>query len=510
MTDATLFVGGRIYTGRRYAEALLVEGGRVVAVGEEASTRRAAASGTERVDLAHGLVVPGLADAHLHLGEIVRSRASFDARPSGSIADLGRRLCRWAEAHPSGAVIGNGLDPGSLAERRWPNVAEMDGWFPDRPLLLFHSSGHAVAVNTAAAVLAFGEQASGEPPSRPAGVLLEDDLRPLGALVEQVLPLVPDVVERTLHELAQLGLTAVGTMNTGSEELNVLHELDEAHRLPLRVRAYPPLGRASEGLRAGAQGAGGRLAIAGMKGFLDGAFGPRTASLHGAYSDDPMTEGIDRGDDAHVAAAVEAARAVGLAPALHAIGDRAVARAVRLLSAGRPGGPPARIEHASLTPPALLGPLRRLGAYLVVQPGFVLSDVWLRERLGPERTRWAYAFRALNDLGIPLAGSSDAPYDLLDPWRGIWAAVRRQDELGRSANPTPDQAISVPEAFALYTTGAHQALGERIGGTLEPGAPADLVVLPVRGLDDAVRLGRSAVSATWIEGRPLQGIPPAE
>ena len=39
MTDATLFVGGRVFTGRRYAEALLVEGGRVLAVAGERPLR---------------------------------------------------------------------------------------------------------------------------------------------------------------------------------------------------------------------------------------------------------------------------------------------------------------------------------------------------------------------------------------------------------------------------------------------------------------------------------------
>jgi hypothetical protein len=319
--------------------------------------------------------------------------------------------------------------------------------------------------------------------------------------VREGLPLTPEAVERTMRELAALGLTAVGTMNTGEEELAILRQLDRDGRLPFRVRAYPPLGRAPEVARL-RERQGSQLRVVGVKAFLDGAFGPRTASIRGPYADDASTEGIDRGDDASLRGALDEACRLGLGPALHAIGDRAVERAARLLSGRQAERAPPRIEHASLTPPAVLEALRRAGAHLVVQPGFVASDVWLSARLGPERARWAYAFRTLSDLGMPLAGSSDAPYDGADPWRGMRAAVRRQDDLGRSANPWPDQALTEVEALTLYGQGAHAALGDPGGGQLEPGAPADFVVLSVQRLGDAVRLGGSAVRETWARGRP--------
>jgi predicted amidohydrolase YtcJ len=503
VTDATLFVGGRVFTGRRYVEALLVEAGKVVATGPEASVRRDTPTGADRVDLRAVLVVPGLADAHLHLGEMTRTREGFDAREPRSIEQLGARLRKWSEDHPHGAVVGRGLDFDALAERRAPTASELDAAVADRPVVLYHASGHAAVANTLTLERAFGGGGSISPPGTAPGLVVEEALEALRPIVQEALPLLPHAMEATVRELTELGITAVGTMNTGAAELSILKELDAAGRLPIRVRAYPSIDRVSEFRAPGGRGARNRLQVVGVKGFLDGAFGPRTAALRDGYADAPASRGVERGLDAELGAALEMAHLAGLAVALHAIGDRAVARASRLLSGASPRDPPDRIEHASLTPPDLVAELRPLGGVLAVQPGFVLSDTWLADRLGPGRARWAYAFRTLSDLGIALAGSSDAPYDPPDPWRGMRAAVRRQDELGRSANPWPDQALSEPEALALYTTGSHRAIGIDAGGELEPGAPADLVILSCRSLGEAIVRGGSVVRETWVSGRRL-------
>ncbi len=501
MTDATLFVGGRILTGQRPAEALLIENGRVAAVGPEASVRPWAPTGAERVDLEGGLVVPGLADAHLHLGEIARARDAFDAGPYPTIEALQAGLRAWGAAHSGPAIVGRGLDLERLAERRWPTRAELDR-SAERPVLLFHLSGHAAVLNSAARERLREDGKVDLGPERPEQVLLEEGLQALGPMVGAALPLTPAGIERVVRELAAYGLTAVGTMNTRADELEVLRGLDAAGRLAISVRAYPPLARAAEIRADPSAGNDRRLAVVGVKGFLDGAFGPRTAALEEQYTDDPGNLGLSRGEDERLAEELRSAREHALVPALHAIGDRAVARAVRLLQEASGPGSASRIEHASLTPPPTWPALRALRPTLVVQPGFLLTDLWLRERLGPERARWAYTFRGLADQGLELAGSSDAPFDVPDPWRGVRAAVRRTDELGRSANPRPDQALPDPEALALYTVGARHALGLP-GGVLEPGAPGDVVVLRAPDLASAIRAGSAAVRSTWVAGRAV-------
>jgi predicted amidohydrolase YtcJ len=499
MTSATVFRGGRVWTGEGFAEALLVEDGRVAAVGEEASVRRRTPTGAERVDLAGGLVVPGLADAHLHLAELTRVREAWDAGSARSVAELLERFAAYAAGRGDAPVVAMGLSVDALAERRWPTRLELDRALGDRPALVFQASGHA-AVASSAALAAAGSAG----PTPVSGLLREEELRATAPLVDRALPLGRQNLGATARALGRFGLTTVGAMSVGDDELALLGELAAAGELPLRVRAYPTWVPADASASAGRLDPRVRVAVAGVKTFLDGAFGPRTAALEEPYADDPSTRGVERGDDRALTGLADACERQGLTLAVHAIGDRAVARAARLLA--RPGLS-GRVEHASLTPPPVVDALGRLRPWTVVQPGFVLSDPWLGDRLGPERARWAYAFRSLLDAGVPLAGSSDAPFDAPDPWHGMRAAVERRDRLGRSANASSLEALPVEEAFGLYGRSAHRALGLPFGGHLAEGAPADLVVLRTSTLAAAVRRGASCVRATWSLGEPLADPP---
>ncbi len=67
MEDAPRWFAGRVFTGRRYVEALVVEEGRVVAAGERRATLRERPTGADRFELGSGLTIPGLIDPHVHL-----------------------------------------------------------------------------------------------------------------------------------------------------------------------------------------------------------------------------------------------------------------------------------------------------------------------------------------------------------------------------------------------------------------------------------------------------------
>jgi predicted amidohydrolase YtcJ len=511
VSDATLFRGGPVFTGRRYVEALLVDDGTVVAAGSAEDVARQAPTGAERRSLAGSLLVPGLVDAHLHVAELARTWEGLDLSEASSVDDLLRRVRAWGEAHPAGPIVGRGFDPERFPDRRWPTVRELDAAEPDRPVAVYHASGHAAAVNSPALGRAQGAGGGSRsahgivgtfPDGTPNGLLYEEALEGISALREEGAPVTAEALERTLCRLVGMGLVAVGAMSLVPEGARGLQALASHGRLPLVVRGYLRLGLLDEFSAEDLGAPGGRFRIVGAKAFLDGAFGPRTASLSSPYDDDPSTSGLDVGTDDELSAEIDRAARQGLAPALHAIGDRAVERATRLLATrkDRPGLP-GRIEHASLTPARLLPRLEEARPTLVVQPGFVWSDRWLPARLGRERARDAYAFRTLRSRGIRVAGSSDAPYDPPDPWRGLRAAVARRAPGGGSANPDPSEALPAEEAISLYTSEARAALGLP-GGTLEPGEPADLLVLSVRSLAEALARGSGAVRETWIGGRP--------
>lgn len=510
MTEALLFEGGRVFTGRRWVDAFLVEEGRVVAAGPANEVRRQAPTGVARRPLGGGLVVPGLADAHLHVSDLTRWRGGLQLGSADSIDALLRTLREWADRRPDGPLAGRGVDPERLRERRWPTIRDLDTAVPDRPVVLYHASGHAAIVNSAAlrrAVgapdppLAAGPTIGRFPDGTPNGQLFEDALRLVAALGREASPVTEEGVAQTLRELAALGLTSIGPMSSTPEELGILRAIAVAGRLPLRLRAYALLAQLDELSPAELAPVGDGFSVVGVKTYLDGAFGPRTAHLIEPYADDPASRGIEIGDDASLLPQLAAAAERGLSLALHAIGDGAMDRAARLLGEWVGRRPSIRIEHAALTPPSVLSRFGAARPTLVVQPGFLWSDWWLRDRLGVDRSRWAYAFRTLADEGFPLAGSSDAPYDSPDPWRGIRAAVARRDPAGRSANPIASESLPVEEALGLYTSGARAALREGDIGTLEPGAPADFVLLDGPDLARLLHREGSPVRETWLGGR---------
>jgi len=510
MSEAHLFIGGRVFTGQRYTESLLVDAGTVVAVGTEEEVRRAAPTGVERVELAGRLVVPGLIDAHLHLADLTRFREGLNLSEVRGSDELAERLGEWATHHPVGPIVGRGLDVERSLGGRWPVREDLDRAVGDRPVVIVHASGHAAIVNSAA-VIAAGlasrppeetrNRVARDSSGRPTGVVYEEAVRWLGPLTAG--PTEADGMLRTLRYLASLGLTTVASMNLPLDELTLLRSLATDNRLPIRVRGYVRLLRIHEFASSDLAPAGrpGSFSVVGTKGFTDGAFGPRTAWLSEPYADRPEESGIEVESDETLAEALAVADGQGLAPAMHAIGDRAIVRAARLIAPyAHRSGAPARVEHVALTPPDVLSALDEVRPALVVQPGFVWSDFWLTERLGRERVRWAYAFRTLADRGHLLAGSSDAPYDPADPWRGLLAATVRRDELGRSANPYPGEALAPEEALALYTQHGGQVLGEPALGSLEVGGRGDLILLNVARLPDALRAGASAVRETWVGG----------
>ncbi|MEM0129514.1 MAG: amidohydrolase [Thermoplasmata archaeon] len=506
--------GGRIWTGTGWAESLLVEDGRVVAVGDDASVRRQRGTGTVDHPLRGRLVVPGLIDAHLHLGEIaLREDAIALAGRSPDEAEARLREAASVSPSRSGPLLAHGWTEGEGGPR-W-TADRLDRLVPDRPLAVLHASGHAAVVNSAMLEAAGIRPGAPDPPGgrigrtadgAPDGRLHESAVAPVGRVLHASLPRRVPSLRRVLRRLSRLGIVAVGTMHCSGPEAEALAAGARGPAAGVRIRAFLGLeefARRPDGELRAAPSPDAPYRIAGVKGVADGAFGTRTAWLSAPYSDDPSTAGGPVDPVPRLREAAERARRLGLLPAVHALGDRGVAAALDAL-APTPGSPaPAagRIEHAGLVPPGLADRLATSGLGVAVQPVFLWSDHWLAARLGPERARWAYPFGTLRAKGVPLAGSSDAPFDREDPWLGLAALVARSDRAGRSANPAPAEALPPEAAWEAYTRSGARWLGDPEAGAIGPGAPADFVIVEATGLAEAIGRGAVAVRETWRAGR---------
>jgi predicted amidohydrolase YtcJ len=481
-----LFSGGPIRAEPgRLVEALLIRDGRVVAAGSHDEVR-AVAGRARRVDLAGRAVTAGIVDAHVHLTAWSLARRRADLTDCRSLDEVSA-IVRSAASGSEGWIRGQGWQLERLDAE--PVRGVLDAAAPGRPVFLESNDLHAAWLSTAALdLLGLGPDTpdpEGGALVRDAdtgaltGVLLETaktdaQMRVPGASLDEI----DDAVLEGQGVLHRLGITGVHSVEP--EGLGQVLRLRERDRLTLRVLQHLPLERLEEAARTGVRSGFGDdlVRIGGVKMFMDGTLGSRTAWLRDPYEGSDDDRGICTLQPEDFRDAVCHAAAAGLATTVHAIGDAAVAQALDVLSeVPAPAFIPHRIEHLQLCPPDLWDRAAKAGIVASMQPVHLRTDIPSLDPIwGRERSRGAYAFAPLLEAGTVLAFGSDAPVETPDPREGLMAAVRRVAREG-GAEYYPEHALSPEEALAGYTIGP--ALAERRAhrrGRLLPGFDADLVV----------------------------------
>jgi predicted amidohydrolase YtcJ len=201
----------------------------------------------------------------------------------------------------------------------------------------------------------------------------------------------------------------------------------------------------------------------------------------------------------------------GLQVAVHAIGDRANDLVLGMFDeAGRRNGARDRrfrVEHAQHLRPEEIRRFGQLRVIASMQPYHAIDDGrWAENRIGPERAKWTYAFRALLDAGATLAFGSDWYVAPMEPLMGIYGAVTRRTLDGRRPGGwVPEQRISVAEAVRAYTLGsAYAAFDERLKGSVKVGKLADLAVLSADIFTiDPAEIEKARVVMTVFDGQVI-------
>jgi predicted amidohydrolase YtcJ len=425
--------------------------------------------------------MPGLTDAHIHLESLARMKIEVDLEGTRSLEDALTRVRRHAAKLPPGAwIVGRGWYNDAWRDRRFPDRRSLDGAGDGRPAFLVRKDAHSAWVSSAG--LAAAGIANGSPD--PAGGVIDRDAagEATGIVRENAVDLVRRVAPRpsnermdaamaaTLRDLSRLGITSVHSMDRPVAFAS-LSRLHARRPLPVRVTWNLPATRLEHAERLGLRGGAGddHLRIWGVKAFLDGSLGSRTAEMLDG-------SGVPVLPQDELVALARRCAASDLSLCLHAIGDAAVRRALDALEplAGASPRWRPRIEHAQCVDPADVPRFRRAGVIASMQPVHAVADRELADREWPARLRHAYAWRPLQDAGATLAFGSDAPVEPADPLQGLDAATSWR----RRAGWHPELALTPTQALRAYTAGPAYAVGmeDRLG-RLRPGMLCDLTVV---------------------------------
>jgi predicted amidohydrolase YtcJ len=419
-------------------------------------------------DLEGRWVLPGLWDHHVHFGQWAMAARRFDLSGAASGARAAARVrdaVRAAPPEPGVVYLASGFRDGLWPDAPSPELLD----FGDIPVALLSGDVHTLWTNRAAL--------------RMLGHADEDwwlREQPAFDLTRRISEVSSDVLDRWALDAAR---AAAARGVTGIVDF----EMEDgpgswARRFAagfsgLRVRAavYPH----SPALP---QVASPLYEVGPYKLFTDGSLNTRTAWC---YDDYPGTgdAGLATYEAGGLLAAAREGVARGLAPAIHAIGDRAVTEALDVFEQL---GVPGSIEHVQMLQDSDLPRFAALGVRASVQPEHAMDDRDVAEHYWAGRTGRAFAYRALLEAGAQLALGSDAPVAPLDPWITMAAAVTRTRD-GRDPWH-PEQSITPLDALAAST---HDHPGDLVIVDADPLVPENL---------RDMRVHATMVAGTWTHG----------
>jgi len=503
------------------ATALVIDRGRILALGTEQDILSGSAQAETLIDLNGITIWPGLTDAHVHLRYLAETQAMVDCETS-SLAECLSRVRSMARKLPEDAwVRGHGWN-----QNVWPEgfgtAAMLDAVCGGRPAFLTAKSLHAAWANSRALALAGIDVKTPDPPGgtiqkdangNPTGILLEGEAT---ALVESIIPKptvdsLAALFKELFQELWRMGLVGVHDFD-GYDCWLALQQLHQSGDLKFRVRKNVPFDHLDDFIADGLQTDFGDdwLNIGGVKLFSDGALGPQTGAMLTPYEGSSNIGALLLTEEEIVKIGKNAG-SHGLALAIHAIGDRAnrvVLNAYEKLRKYETGQNLPhyhhRIEHVQVISPEDLPRLAELDIIASVQPIHAPSDMLMADRFLGGRAAWSYAYHSLAEKGATLVFGSDAPVEPVNPFHGIHAAVTRRRLDGSPGHDGwyPRERLTLVQAVAGFSH-TPALIGQRGThlGRIAPGYKADLLLLPQNPfMAPPEELAQISPLATLIEG----------
>ncbi|NRA32713.1 MAG: amidohydrolase [Polyangiaceae bacterium] len=499
------------------AQALYVEGDRIVAVGTKAEIEKHMVAETEVHDLHGGSVLPGFIDAHGHFPgtSLELFAVPLHSAPVGDIQSIPPALARLkqkaAETDAGEWVIALGWDDTLVDEKRNLTRDDLDKVSTDHPVLVLHVSGHMGMVNSRG-LSVIGIDAN--TPDPVGGVIQRDKSgRANGVLEERARMAAFDLafdlgLEEFLamldHGGKQYAAVGVTTAQSGLSVETTVRAMSVASwlgLLPIRLMVWPDEKMGLEmarGERSRDTWHRSELDIGAIKLIADGSIQGFTGYLsepyHTPHNGDPNYRGYPTIPRKRLIELVTELHGAGFQIAIHGNGDASIDDILDAFAAAQKASPRDDtrhiIVHAQMTRADQLRRMKRLG----VTPSFFVAHTYYwgdRHRdifMGPERAARMSPAASAKKLGVPFTIHLDAPVVPMDPLFLVWTAVTRTSTSGKVIGEA--ERISIMDAFrAITIDAAWQIHQEKNRGSLEVGKYADLVVLnrDPRGSPKALR-----------------------
>ncbi|MFX0025910.1 MAG: amidohydrolase [Candidatus Hermodarchaeota archaeon] len=504
-----LFFGGPILTLNDLqprVEAIGIKGKKIVAVGSLNDVENVLKKDFYLINLNGQTLLPGFTDCHLHPILYTLYFLFPDLTNVSSLEELRTLLKDSAKGKSkTDLLIGFNLSEEKFENPVLPTRWDLDDACPNHPVFILRYDSHIGIANSKALELAGIHEGIKNPEG---GEFRRDHMGKLnGILTEKAINLIlskvtfPKAKEietaatKAFKSFAKKGLTSLHGIlsadrngefgDVGAIELPLFKYLQDKVLqncyILVNVEKVRKLFKIKKTFLDGDK-ADSKLKVGGLKLFLDGSFGAKTACMFEPFSDAPDMSGFCVIEEEEIYDKMKLAHNKGLQIVIHAIGDKGNRVAMnlykRLLEEFPRENHRHRIEHASMLTSDVLNDMRKYGIIASCQPPFINSEyMWLEKRLGKERCKYTYPFKSIIDAGVMLVSGSDCPIEDPSPILGIHALVTRN-------NFIPEQCISIEEAIKTYTiNAAYAAFEESIKGTIEVGKLADFVILDKNPLE---------------------------
>jgi len=533
---ADALVVGTISTGdpaTPNAEAMAISGGEIIGIGSVAQLESLTTSSTTTIK-PDGIVIPGLIEPHMHIWSSLLNLDWLDMSHQAcpTFDDVIALVKATAQKTAAGQyVLGKLFDPSLYPGEPSLTRAMLDQAAPDNPVLVMNASMHFLYANSAAFAAAKIDDQTPDPAGgtygrvdgKLNGIIGESPaMLPMIAVLPKPTPAeLASKINRILSTAASRGVTSLREAATGAlagvGELALLHQVNGAKRLPVRVSTaqFAALPGKTPAEVAAMWAAAGVTPFSGdemvradaWKVVTDGSNQGRSGYFMQPYL------GEDNGGKANFTPeALREILSVGLAGGwqlmVHTNGDGAIEFALEALEELLPtaGGTDLRhrLEHVSFTSDDQLERIAKAG----LSPSFLMNHVYFwgaafRDTiLGPERAQHLDRVASAYAAGLRPSLHSDYNVSVIDPLLSARTAVLRQLQVDGSVL-NPAECATPEQALAAITTNAAWQIHADDRGSLAVGKRADFAVVSSDPWSsDPSTWADIAVHETYIDGTP--------